>query len=220
MPHNLESKLVTHRMRHSLRSAGAAIVLAVTASVHAGPAPGKPAATGAAIARFTFEKDVDGWIGFYDDPATASPEGVEGARCLMLKTDRPVNREYVSPMFPVQSGRKYRISARVRVEAFGRGYSPLTLNMLWFLKPAEKHNFGGWNVFRVMPDDAEKTFGWKRVEAVIEIPRRDWMRLPITHARIQVRNYRSVGTAYVDDIRVEIAKPDSEAANRDSRTGI
>jgi len=218
--YNMESKLVKHRIPHSSPRVVAVTVLALIACVHAGPAPGKRTAVGVAIARFTFEKDVDGWIGFYDDPVAASPEGAEGARCLVLKTDRPVNREYVSPMFPVESGRKYRISARIRVEAFGRGYSPLTLNMLWFLKPAEMHNFGGWNVFRVMPDDAEKTFGWKRVEAVIEIPHRDWMRLPITHARIQVRNYRTVGTAYVDDIRVELAEPDSQAANRDSRTGV
>lgn len=172
------------------------------------------------IAQFTFDQGVDGWVGFHDDPTTAKPDGVDGPRCLVLKTEQPVSREYVSPMFAVESMRKYRISARVRVDTFGRGYSPLSISMLWFLKPAEAHNFGGWNVFRLVPEDEPRTFGWRRIEAVMEIPHRPWMKLPITHARIQVRNYRTIGTAYVDDIRVEPAEPDAVATNRNSRTGI
>jgi len=173
-----------------------------------------------AVAQFSFDQGADGWAGFYDDPTTAKPDGIDGSRCLVLKTERPVNREYVSPMFAVESTRKYRVSARVRVGTFGRGNSPLSISMLWFLKPAEAHNFGGWNVFRLLPEDEPRTFGWRKIEAVIEIPHRSWMKLPITYARIQVRNYRTIGTAYVDDIRVELAEPDSVAANCESRTGI
>jgi hypothetical protein len=207
---------IASKPRSTVGGAVVALFLAC-ASLRAGPPAG---ASPGATAEFTFDQGVDGWVGIYTDPVAALPDGDGSSRCLVLKTESPVNREYVSPMFAVQSTHKYRISARIRVDTFGDGQSPLTINMLWFLKPAEIHNFGGWNVFRLVAEDEPRTFGWRRVQAVIEIPHRPWMKLPITHARIQVRNYRTVGTAYVDDIRVEPAAPDAVSGNRDSRTGI
>jgi len=172
------------------------------------------------VVQFDFEKGAKGWIGYYDAPKTVQVKGARGKSCMVLKTDKTVTREYQSPMFPVTSTKKYKVSMLVRVDKFGKGYSPLTVNIRWFLKPKEQFALGGWNLVRIMPNDKEKTFGWKRVEVVVEAPHRKWMHGPITHGCIQVRNYRTVGTAYVDDIKVELADDKAKAVNSASRTGV
>jgi len=156
---------------------------------------------GAAAAIFDFEKGTGGWVGLYDDPTVVR---TAGRRCLALKTNDTVNREYLSPFFAVRSDGRYKVSAWVKVERFDAGHSPLTINIRWYFRPEETCSHGGWNVFRAVREDFRRTFGWKRIERVVEVPaNKNMMEGKITHARIQIRNYRTKGTAYVDDIRVE-----------------
>ena len=152
---------------------------------------------------FDFERGAKGWVGLYDAPKVATHDAKQGRACFVLKTDGAVNREYHSPLFPIDSKTRYRVSAWVKVERFDQGYSPLTINIRWYFEPRETCSFGGWNVFRVLPDAKPRTFGWRRIERIVEPHKFKRMVRPITHARIQIRNYRTSGAAYVDDIRIE-----------------
>ncbi len=165
----------------------------------------------ATVEKFDFDsKGQAAWTGLYDAPKIVA--GSHG-KCLEIATARPVNREYLSPFFKLEPGKKYRVSCLVKVDKFKPGYSPLAINIRWYSAPEETCGFGGWNIFRVMREDKNKTFGWKRVEKIVKVPTWKGMEKKIRYGRIQIRNFRSIGQAKVDNIVVEEAAPTAKAAN-------
>lgn len=168
---------------------------------------------------FDFESNAKNWTGLYDEAKT-SDDAHDGKKSFLLKTDDAYNREYLSPFFDVESGKNYKISCWVKLDEFGKGNSPVNVNIRWYFDKQETCSFGGWNVFRTTPEDKGKNFGWKKIEKVIQVPAEKYMQKKIKHARIQIRNYRAKGTAKIDSIEIVPAEKGEKPANSNDILGI
>jgi hypothetical protein len=168
---------------------------------------------------FDFENGAKNWTGLYDEAKT-SDDAHDGVKSFLLKTNDAYNREYLSPFFDVESGKKYKVTCWIKLDEFEAGNSPVNVNIRWYFGRQETFSFGGWNVFRTTPGDKGKSFGWKKIEKVIQVPVKKYMKKKIKHARIQIRNYRAKGTAKIDSIEIVPADAGAKAANVNNILGM
>jgi hypothetical protein len=151
------------------------------------------------IRNLDFEKKAEGWVGVYDEPVIDESVTHSGKYSLKIETDEKYTREYLSPIFSVESKVTYQISFWAKVDKFTEGYSAVGVWIRWYFAPEETCSLGGEFVANVK----EKKDGWVRLSAEISVPEKSYNRKKIQWARIQVKNYHSKVTAWVDDIEIK-----------------
>jgi hypothetical protein len=150
-----------------------------------------------------FEEKDKGWLGVYDDPVIDSAVKHSGNFSLLIKTDSVYTREYLSPIFSVEENTKYRISFWAKVDSFEEGNAAFGVWIRWYFAPEETCSFGGDLVANCVRKDFKGPFDWKKFEAELSVPKDLKRRDKIGWARLQVKNYHSKTTVWIDDISVE-----------------
>lgn len=158
-------------------------------------------------ANLDFEAKSAGWGGVYDDCHIEDKVKHGGQYSLRIETPVVCTREYLSPMFGVETGTAYRVSFWAKVDRFDEGYSALGVWVRWYFEPEETCSFGGDLIAHCLTNAPARTFDWKLFSGVVSVPQDPGYRAPIRWARIQVKNYHSRVLAWIDDIRIEKLSP-------------
>lgn len=153
-------------------------------------------------ANMDFEKGAKGWVGVYDNCKIDKETKHSGKNSLKIETNDVYTREYLSPMFNVEPGATYLVSFWAKVGKFEKGYSAIGVWIRWYFEPEETCSYGGDLVAHCLKDKGTGTFDWKKFEAKITVPDKKEQRKKIHWARLQVKNYHSNVTAWIDDIKI------------------
>jgi len=153
-----------------------------------------------------FEDGAKGWVGVYDDCTIDKTTFHEGKQSLRLETDGNYTREYLSPMFSVETGATYKVTFWAKVDRWNSGFSSFSLWCRWYFEPEETCSFGGDLVAHCIEGDAPRTFDWKKFSGEVTVPMDESYWGPIRWGRFQIKNYHSNVLVWIDDISLKQIK--------------